>query len=147
LRADTSLSIAYIGGRLISGKNIISLYDYCRAGHVDITSLPHAHCLARFDYAPPRFKTFGSTNGIKYRYPLDNGNYINLIINGSTFIGYLCDGSSHFIGTVRGDSIYLYDQGESTHFNYRISRCVVEYQNGRAAYEGGGLENKGGVKI
>jgi len=140
VRADTGLSIAYIAGRLISGKNIISLYDYCRAGHIDMASLQHIECLTRSN-------AFGSTNGSKYRYRLDKGNFINLTINGSTFIGYVCDGSSHFIGKVRGDSIYLYDQEESAHFNYRISRCVVEYQNGRAAYEGGGLENKGGVKI
>ncbi|MGD1075693.1 MAG: hypothetical protein ABR903_06395 [Thermodesulfovibrionales bacterium] len=140
MRADTGLSIAYIAGRLISGKNIISLYDYCRAGHIDMASLQHIECLTRSN-------AFGSTNGSKYRYRLDKGNFINLTINGSTFIGYVCDGSSHFIGKVRGDSIYLYDQEESAHFNYRISGCAVECQNDRTVCTTGAPGRRRGVEI
>jgi hypothetical protein len=129
MKAATSLSIAYIAGSLISGKPIASLYDYSQARYIDIACLPHAQYLKQFDYARG-VSNFGATSGSRYRYSFDSGNFIDLTINGRTFIGYLSEGSCHFIGNVRGDSIYIYDYDEAAYFNYRISGCAVGPENG-----------------
>jgi hypothetical protein len=121
MQPDARTCIAYIAGSLITGKREFSFYDYSRSLRVDMSSLPYARCLSQAGYAPKVYLPDFS-RGARYRYACGCGHFFDIVIHGSTFIGYVLDGSSHFIGNVRGDSIYLYDQRESAHFNYRISR-------------------------
>lgn len=121
MQPDTRTCIAYIAGSLISGKREFSLFDYSRSLHVDMSSLPHALCLSRSGYAK-RVHVPNFSRGSRYRYACGCGYFFDIATQGNTFIGYVRNSSSHFIGNVRGDSIYLYDHKESAHFNYRISR-------------------------
>lgn len=112
--------IAYIAGRLITGKHIASLYDFNNLSHIKIASLPDADCLREFDL---KYRDFSGVNGSTYhcRYVCEKKHAIDLTIKGNTFIGYITGSAAIFIGNVRGDAIYIYDREDSLHLNYRIS--------------------------
>lgn len=116
--------IAYIVGRLIAGKSVTSIYDYSRAVEISREGLPDQGCLKEFNYENWSFLA-GSPGVCKYQYSCNAGHSIDIAIKGNTFIGYIRGSSSHFIGTVKGDSVYLYDQKESAHFSYRISGNAI----------------------
>ncbi|MCL5024784.1 MAG: hypothetical protein M1497_15735 [Nitrospirae bacterium] len=124
MEPDTRTCIASIAGKLISNRGHFCLYDYSRSLHVQMTCLPHPEQIRRQGYARKVFAP-GSGRGSRYRYTCSCGRLFDIAIHGNTFIGYASGSSSHFIGNVRGDSIYLYDDEESAHFNYRISARAV----------------------
>lgn len=121
MQPDSRTCIAYIAGRIISGRRQFLLYDYARALHIDMSCLPHSHCLKLFGSG--RKISFSASDwGGRYRYTCGCGHFFDIAVQGTTFIGYASEGSSHFIGNVRGEAIYLYDHGDSTHYNYRIAK-------------------------
>jgi hypothetical protein len=126
MKSYTHACIAYIVGRLIAGKKIKSIYDYTDLQEIEIDSLPDAEQLKEFSFV--NWSYISSTPSIsKFQYSFKTGDSVDLSIKGSSFIGYIRESSSHFIGTVRGDSIYLYDQRASAHFNYRIIGKAVDH--------------------
>lgn len=122
----THACIAYIVGRLIAGKDVTSIYDYARSCEIDISQLPGEKCLKSFNCVNWSYLT-QSPNIFKYQFSCNSGHLIDLSVKGNTFIGYVRDSSSHFMGKVRGDAVYLYDHKEATYFNYRISGNTVSY--------------------
>jgi len=126
MKSYTHACIAYIVGRLIAGKKIKSIYDYTDFQEIVIDSLPDAEQLKEFSYV--NWSYVSSTPSIsKFQYSFKTGDSVDLSIKGNSFIGYIRESSSHFIGMVRGDSVYLYDQRASAHFNYRIIGKVVDH--------------------
>jgi hypothetical protein len=115
--------IAYIAGHLITGKRIASLYDFNELSQIEIASLPDADCLSEFGC---KYKDNAAGRQGKYKYWFDckKDHAIDLSINGSTFMGRITGSTACFLGTVRGDLIYIYDHEDSLHLNYRISECV-----------------------
>ncbi len=111
--------IAYIVGRLIAGKDVTSIYDYTRSCEIDLSGLPDEKCLKNFSCINWAYLAH-SPSIFRYQFSCNAGHLINLSVKGNTFIGYVGDSSSHFVGNVRGDAVYLYDQKEATHFSYRI---------------------------
>ena len=114
--------IAYIAGRLITGKRIASLYDFNDLSQIEIASLPDADCLTEFD---GEYKDYAAGGYGKYKYWFDckKDHAIDLSINGSTFMGRITGSTACFLGNVRGDLIHIYDHEDSLHLNYRISEC------------------------
>ncbi len=125
MQPDTRTCIAYIAGRIVSGRGHFVLYDYARALHIDMSGRTHSHCLRQFGNAR-KISLSRSDRGGRYRYTCRSGHFFDVAVHDTTFIGYVSEGSSHFIGTVRGEAIYLYDYSESADFSYRISRRAVE---------------------
>ncbi|MDA8240278.1 MAG: hypothetical protein M0Z67_07895 [Nitrospiraceae bacterium] len=125
MKSYTHACIAYIVGRLIAGKNIFSLYDYAESREIEVDSLPDAEQLKEFNYVSWSYMSC-SPNISRFQYSFKTGDSVNLAIKGNSFIGYIRASSSHFIGTVRGDSVYLYDQKASAHFNYRIIGKAID---------------------
>ncbi len=126
MKSYTHACIACIVGRLIAGKKIHSLFDFEDLQEIEIDSLPDAEQLKETSYVT--WSYMSSTPSIsKFQYSFKTGGSVDLSIKGSSFIGYLRESSSHFIGTVKGDSIYLYDQKTSVHFNYRITGIAVDH--------------------
>lgn len=121
MEPDTRTCIASIAGKLISNRRNFCVYDYSLSLYVSMVCLPHPEHIRNLGYARKVFAT-GRGRGSRYRYRCSCGRLFDIAIYGNTFIGYASGSASHFIGNVRGDSIYLYDNGESAHFNYRISR-------------------------
>jgi len=117
-------SIAYIAGRLITGKRIASLYDFNNLTHIEIDHLPNADCLQKIggtykDYVK------GSESKYKCLYHFEENHAIDLSINGRTFMGRITGSNAYFIGNVRDNSIHIYDHEDALHLNYRISGCMV----------------------
>ena len=125
MKTYTHACIAYIVGRLIAGKKIRSIYDYSESREIDIDSLPDADRIEEFSYVNWSYMS-QRPNISRFQYAFLAGNSIDLAIKGNSFIGYIRESSSHFIGTVRGDSVYLYDQKAAAHFNYRIIGKAVD---------------------
>ena len=124
MKSCSHVCIAYIVGRLIAGKSVTSIYDYARAVEIDHEGLPDDECLREFAHVNWSFLT-GAPGICRYQYLCNAGHAIDLAVKGNTFIGYIRGSASHFIGTVKGDSVFVYDQKESAHFNYRISGNAV----------------------
>jgi hypothetical protein len=125
MQSYVHVSIAYLVGRLIAGKKILSPYDYMESRQIDIDSLPDAEHLKEFSHVGWSYMA-GSPDISRLQYPFRTGDSVDLAIKGNSFIGYFRASSSHFIGTVRGDSVYFYDQKASAHFNYRIIGKAVD---------------------
>lgn len=126
MRPSAHACIAFIAGRLISRKKIVSLYDYSRSCDIDISNLPAAEELASFDYIS--WSHMAKSSGIsKFKYNLGAGQHIDISIKGNTFIVYTTEDTAHFIGTVRGDTVYIYDHRSSAHFNFRMMGQAVEH--------------------
>ncbi len=126
MKTDTHARIAYIVGRLISGKSIVSLYDYASSEHIEVKDLSDIKSLKEFDYFQWSYMAGSGKRSAKFRYSSNDGGFIDLAIRGNTFIGYIQESASHFMGTVRGDSVYIFDQKEAAHFNFRICGPAVE---------------------
>jgi hypothetical protein len=126
MKTYTHACIAYIVGRLIAGKDVTSVYDYAQSCEIGIPGLPDERCLKSFSYINWSFMTH-SLNIFRYQFSCSAGHFIDLSVKGNTFIGYIRDNSAHFIGKVRGDAVYLYDQKEAAHFNYRISGKALSH--------------------
>lgn len=126
MKSHTHACIAYIVGRLIAGKSITSIYDYDRSREIDVESLPDAERLKGFNFVNWSYMP-GNTGINRVRYHCSNGHSLALSIKGNTFIGYVRESSTHFIGNVRGDSVYIFDHKESAHFTFRIIGSVVEH--------------------
>ncbi len=128
INSHTHAFIACVAGRLISGKRIATLYDYVQARHINIRELPNVSCITEFD-ARHRDYIPGYSSGYIYQYTCEDGRTIDLCIKGNSFVGRFMGTATYFVGTVRGDAIYLFDHEESAHINYRISGCAVEKNN------------------
>ncbi len=138
--------IAYIACRLISGKRVASLYDLSHLKEVEITSLLDPTFLKEFD---EKFMDYlpGYAADCTYKYTTGNGNPVEIFINGRTFIVHIENTSAYFIGNVQGDTVYLYDHYNSTHFKYRVIRCFQgEVKTGRALETGTKEEQEIGVE-
>ncbi len=126
MKTYTHAYIAYIVGWLIAGKKIKSIYDYTDLCEIEIESLPDAEQLREFNFV--NWSYMPSAPRIsKFQYSFKTGDSVDLSIKGRSFIGFIRESSSHFIGTVRGDSVYLYDQKAAAHYNYRIIGTDVEH--------------------
>ncbi|MEW6108817.1 MAG: hypothetical protein AB1632_06585 [Nitrospirota bacterium] len=128
MKSYTHAYIAYIVGRLLTGKRIASLYDFNQCRHIEISSLPYVDCIKEFDHIHRHYIP-GYSSGCRYLYPCGSGLTMELSINGNSFMGHIRGGSFYFVGNVRGDSIYIFDHEESVHINYKISGCLVERDN------------------
>jgi hypothetical protein len=117
--------IACIVGRLVAGKRITSLYDYKESREIEIDSLPDAEQLKESSYADWGYMARTPNIG-RFQYSFTTGDSVDLAIKGNSFIGYIRTSSSHFIGTVRGDSVYFYDQKACAHYNFRIIGKTVD---------------------
>jgi hypothetical protein len=118
--------IAYIVGRLVAGKDVTALYDYSQSCEIGSSGLPDQQCLKECSFVNWSYLP-GSPAISKYQYACNAGHSIDLAVKGNSFIGCIKGSSAHFFGTVRGDSIYLYDQKEAAHFNYRISGNAIAH--------------------
>ncbi|MDH4231836.1 MAG: hypothetical protein OEW04_07370 [Nitrospirota bacterium] len=133
--------VAYIAGRLITGKRIASLYDFTTLTDVEIESLPDADRIRELDF---EYNNYAKGNAFKYafRHEFTEKHAIDLTINGNTFMGRITGSSAYFIGNVRGDSIYIFDYEDAALLNYRISGCVLEDEVGSGTSPSGRLQRR-----
>ena len=129
MKKDLSICVAYVAAKLISGKKILHLYDCSMAERINTSDLASPMSASPFASLKKVYLP-GSPRTNRYRYSFDNGQFIEITINGTSFIGVAKEGDAHFVGNVKGDAVYVYDQERSSHFNYRIIRCAVDHYEG-----------------
>jgi hypothetical protein len=122
----THACIAFIVGRLIAGKTVTSIYDCSLSCEINSSGLTDHRCLTEFANANWTYLA-GSPTISKYQYACIAGHSIDLAVKGNSFVGYIKESGSHFIGTVRGDSVHFYDRKQAAHFNYRISGNAIAH--------------------
>ena len=118
--ANTRACIAYIAGRLVSGKISSSVYNYASGRRIGVSGTIQPSRVNAFDQDE---LCHVSGNGIDGKYSLYHHtqcHHIELEFNGERFKGYDYGTGSHFHGSVSGCSICLYDFEESSHFNYCV---------------------------
>jgi len=118
MKEYTRRAIAYIAGRLISGSDVLAVYDYSVTKHFNFNGDISLIEVSVYDYEQ---KCYISGSGISRSYSLyhyGNQKYIDLNISDSGFDGYDYDSSKYFSGNVDGNSISLYDYEFSKYFNY-----------------------------
>ena len=121
MKSHTRRGIAYIAGRLVSGKYSTTLRDDSEGKHFSFggeVSLENG--VSVYDYEQSCFIRGNSSGGPLSLYHDGNANWIDLAIDGNTFKGYDKDSGSFFSGTVNGDFITIYDNEHSQYFKYLL---------------------------
>jgi hypothetical protein len=108
VRTHSRTSIAFTAGGLLTGKGIASLYGFTRLGNTEKDSLPEADCLQNAGSAH-KGSVQESLDRYECCYLVEEDQSMDLSINGSTFVGRITGSSTHFIGNVRGNMMYVYD--------------------------------------
>lgn len=120
MEAHVRAAVAYVAGRLISGKQSSSVYDYSEGGHRSMSGqVTHDH-VSVYDHVKSCHFS-GSGGGSSFSlYHYGESSHVSLKIDGHSFSGYDYGTSSHYSGTVSGFSISLYDYSKGSHFSYSI---------------------------
>jgi hypothetical protein len=118
--AGTKACIAYVAGRLVSGKLTSSVYDFSQSKHVLISGTVNGQNIAIYDH--DRACHFGgSGNGTALSlYDYGRSSHISLQIQGNQFSGYDHGAGTHYSGTVSGNSVRIYDHGLAGYTNYNF---------------------------
>jgi hypothetical protein len=116
MKSDTRRAVAYIAGRVISGKAASSVYDYAEGRHQSFSGTVSSDAANVYDYASACH--IGGRLGSLFHY--GHSAQVQLRLTGTRFDGFDYDESRHFSGDVRGSSITLFDYATSTHYRYSL---------------------------
>ena len=109
-------AIAFIAGRLITGRASSGIFDYTAGTHIPITGTVTETNISIYDH-DQRAHVGGSLRNIHF---YGDGCAAQISIHGNNFDGYDFCGSGHFIGHAQGNVIWVYDYASSAYFSYII---------------------------
>jgi hypothetical protein len=114
-------ALAYIAGRLISGKNSPGVYDYSRSTFVLINGVVKARLVAIYDHGQ-RCHISGGSDGLRYLlFHHGERRFLNLAVHGNDFIGHDYGRTSRIRGRVVDGSIWLVEEATSREFSYLLA--------------------------
>jgi hypothetical protein len=116
LESELRACVAYIAGRLVSGRSSSSVYDYSQSKHTAIAGTVTNRQVAIYDYERGAYISGGAAQFYDY----DEGCYISLQLTGNNFRGFDYGSASHFSGSVNGRNILMFDYEKGSHFQYSI---------------------------
>lgn len=116
MRPHVRRAIAFIAGRLITGKSSTGLFDYSEGRHVSFSGKVTKDIVSIYDY--DRGTHVGGSLSNLYFY--GDGCGVQISIQGNRFNGFdFCD-SGHFSGQVQGNTVWVYDYRSSINHTFLI---------------------------
>jgi len=116
MQQGTRGCVAYVAGRVVSGTEGTSIFDYSRSKHVSFGGSIDGDSVSVYDYE--RKCHFSGSLPSLYDYGTQAHVLINIKADSSD--GYDYKSQKHFSGSVSGSSVSLYDYEESKHFSYTL---------------------------
>jgi hypothetical protein len=114
--AATRRGIAYIAGRLISGRSSSSLYDYTEGRQSTFSGQVSTSRVNVFDQDRGSYIT-GTPPSL---FDHGTGAYVRLTTQGDRFKGFDYQSGDHFSGRVNGRAVSLFDYGSSSYYSYTV---------------------------
>lgn len=119
INPSTKACIAYIAGRLVSGRDSSAVYDYSQGRYINVAGSVTGSAVSIYDYSRSCHISGGGAPQISL-YDYGGSHHITLTIDGTGFSGYDYGSSTHFSGTVNGTAVSVYDYGGAGYTNYSI---------------------------
>jgi hypothetical protein len=116
LEPGTRACIAYVAGRLISGRAADHLFDMSKAKYLNISGSIEGAEVNVFDFE--RRCRFTGTLPSLFDYGCNTR--ITLKIEGSRFSGFDLRAAHLFAGSMEDNQVKLYDYGVSRKFSYQL---------------------------
>lgn len=119
--------IAFIAGRLISGRHSSSIYDASSSLYTYVSGIvsPKRVHVYDYDYDRSNFISGSKSEAAFSLYDYATNHFIQLTIDGNKFEGYDEDSYTHFNGTVKGNSITLHEGLDSQDYNYSVQPSIT----------------------
>ena len=121
MNRSTRACVAYVAGRLISGKPATSIYDYSQSKHVSISGTVNGKNVNLFDNdrgCHIEGSPGGDSSDMLNLFDGGGSHCVELSIRKNMFGGYDYGDAHHFRGEMKGNSIEIYDFLDSTSFNF-----------------------------
>lgn len=115
-------TIAFIAGRIITGLDRSSLYDYLQSKSVSFEGSVGPDYVKIFDNDRGCYTAGPREENILDLYDFGHQHLIDLQIDGNTFKGWDDLASCHFSGEVNGEDISFYDDGETNTFYFTFKQ-------------------------
>lgn len=108
-------AICYISARLITGKNISSIFDYAHSAYFNYSGSISTN-INIYDYSRSCYLTGNQSNIFDY----GTSQYVSLKLNGVQFSGYDYETGNYFNGRMNGNSISFFDYQDGSYYNFSI---------------------------
>lgn len=110
--------IAYILGRLVTGKESAGVFDNSQSIHFGFSGNVTSTVVSIHDFER-NCAVIGKGDGTRlYLHDFGSNTELNLKIKGKQFSGYEEGTSKHFNGSVKSNTVSVYDYEDSTWYHY-----------------------------
>ncbi len=111
--------VAYIVGRLITGKEIFAIFDYSASKKFGFEGKVTLSTVSVYD-PEQKCAISGSEKGGLYILHRDDEKYLDLTVKEDKFQGYDYESHKPFSGTMRGNLVSISDPEYSRFFDYSL---------------------------
>jgi hypothetical protein len=116
MTAATRRAVAYIAGRLVTGRNSNGIYDFDAGNHFNFSGTVEPGRVHIFDYTSSCH--IGGSPGLLYHH--GTGGHLNLKLRQGRINGYDFHSGAHFSGTVSGSKVSIHDFETGNFYNYSV---------------------------
>jgi hypothetical protein len=120
MKPRVRMAVAFVAGRLATGKRITSIFDRSRHRDVRFGGTVRANFVNVFDGELGAHFSGSGESGRFSLFHYGESHRVTLTMSGSRFDGVDHGTSSRFAGEVHGTSVTLFDYGEGRNFEYSI---------------------------
>jgi hypothetical protein len=122
MQPNLRTTIAFIAGRIITGRNTLSIYDHLQSKSVSFEGTISPSFVNIFNTDRGCYTAGPREENICDLYDFGHQHLVDLQINGNEFTGWDDLTPCRFSGEVKGDDISFYDDGESKTFHFSFKQ-------------------------